>query len=35
MGPFDIPEALIGICIVAVLVWGAYNWTRRNVSECK
>jgi len=25
MGPFDIPELLIGLSILAILVWAAYN----------
>ena len=25
MGPFDIPEVLIGVSILAILVWAAYN----------
>ncbi len=25
MGPFDIPELLIGMSILAILVWAVYN----------
>ncbi len=35
MGPFDVPEVLIGICIFALLVWAAYNWTHRNARQHK
>jgi hypothetical protein len=30
MGRFDIPEVLIGVSILALLVWAVYNWTHRN-----
>jgi len=30
MGRFDIPEILIGMSILAILVWAAYNWTHRS-----
>jgi hypothetical protein len=26
----DIPEVLIGVSILAMMVWAAYNWTHRN-----
>jgi hypothetical protein len=35
MGSLDIPEVLIGMSILAILVWVAYNWTHRNVGERK
>jgi hypothetical protein len=35
MGSLDIPEALIGLSIVAILAWAAYNWAHRNASERK
>jgi hypothetical protein len=27
MGPFDIPELLIGMGILAILIWAVYNRT--------
>ena len=35
MGRFDIPEMLIGLSIVAILAWAAYNWTHRHAGEDK
>ena len=35
MGQFDIPEVLIGVSILAVLLWAAYNWTHRDVDGHK
>ena len=32
---FDIPELLIGMSILAILVWAVYNWTHRNMSVRK
>jgi hypothetical protein len=29
MGRFDIPELLIGVGILAILLWAVYNWTHR------
>ena len=30
MGRFDVPEILIGMSILAILVWAAYNRTHPN-----
>jgi hypothetical protein len=35
MGRLDIPEVLIGVSVVAILAWAAYNWTHRNVGRRK
>jgi hypothetical protein len=35
MGRFDIPEMLIGVSLIAILVWAVYNWTHRNARESK
>jgi Tfp pilus assembly protein FimT len=32
---FDIPELLIGVSILAILVWAAYNRTHRNAGVRK
>ena len=29
MRPLDIPEALILLGIIAIVVWGIYNWSHR------
>ena len=26
MGSLDVPEVLIGLGLLAIFVWGAYNW---------
>ena len=35
MGSLDVPEALIGVSILALLVWAAYNWTHRSAGVGK
>ena len=35
MGSLDIPEVLIGVSILAILAWAAYNWTHRKMGEGK
>src|ERR1019366_3375629 len=35
MGRFDIPELLIGVSILAILVWAAYNWIHRDARARK
>jgi hypothetical protein len=35
MGRFDIPEILIGMSIIAILMWAVYNRTHRNVGGRK
>ena len=35
MDRFDIPEVLIGMSILALLVWAAYNRTHHNVGGHK
>ncbi len=35
MGRFDIPELLIGVGVLAILVWAAYNWTHRKMNARK
>ena len=29
MRPLDIPEMLIALGLLAILVWGVYNWKHR------
>ncbi len=31
MGTLDIPEIMIGLCLIAVAAWAIYNYTHRNV----
>ena len=35
MGRLDIPEVLIGVSILAILVWAAYNRMHRKVGGQK
>ncbi len=35
MGPFDIPELLIGVSILGILVWAVYNRTHPDPDEHK
>jgi hypothetical protein len=35
MGRFDIPEVLIGVSILALLLWAAYKWTHHDVDGHK
>jgi hypothetical protein len=35
MASLDVPEALIGVSILALLIWAAYNWTHRNAGAGK
>jgi hypothetical protein len=35
MGRFDIPELLIGLGILAILLWAAYNRTHRDAGVRK
>ena len=35
MGRFDIPELLIGVSILAILVWAVYNRTHRDAGARK
>jgi len=35
MRSLDVPEVLIGLSVLAILVWAAYNWRRRNVDQRK
>jgi hypothetical protein len=35
MGRFDIPEMLIGVSIIALLLWAAYNRTHPNTGGRK
>jgi hypothetical protein len=31
MRPPDVPEVLIGLSLLAAIVWGIYNYAHRNV----
>jgi hypothetical protein len=35
MGSLDVPEVLIGFGLLAILVWGAYNWQYRHRHSSK
>jgi hypothetical protein len=35
MGPFDIPELLIGMSILAILAWAIFNRTHPGAGEHK
>jgi len=35
MRSLDVPEALIGMSVFAMLVWAVYNWTHRSAGVRK
>jgi len=31
MAPLDVPEILIGLCLIGAAAWAIYNYAHRNV----